>query len=320
MCFAKTRVEVQPIMVGNLMDEKPLVSIGMPVYNEERRIRRALDSLLGQDYPNIELIISDNASTDETANICQRYSRQDLRVRYYRNNTNVGIVSNFGRVLHLARGKYFVWTAADDYSMPAFVSTMVETLEKNPNSSVAMCTVERVREDGTRLDVVRHIGTANPNKMNSLNLALALAAGKPYHLFFYGVYRAEFLKQAFVGFPSVMAGDRLFVCQIALATRFQYVDEILHVRTAGKSAIADRYKHEALGRIWQDFWGPERTVLTFAPYLLHSSVIPSYRKLWVPLVVLRFAAFNFQHRWHPLVRHLAHVARNSLNRSIKRRQ
>ena len=139
MCFAKVRVEVQQNMVGNLMDEKPLVSIGMPVYNEEMHIQLALDSLLGQDYPNIELIISDNASTDETANICERYSKQDSRVRYCRNNANVGIVSNFGRVLHLARGKYFVWAAADDYWMPTFVSAMVEALEQNPNSSVAMC-------------------------------------------------------------------------------------------------------------------------------------------------------------------------------------
>ena len=125
--------------------------------------------------------------------------------------------------------------------------------------------VERVKEDRTRLDVVRHIGTADPNQMNSLNLALALAAGKPYHLFFYGVYRTEFLRRAFEGFPNVMAGDRLFICQIALATKFQYVDEVLHVRTRRKAAIADRYKDEALGRIWQDFWGPEKTVLGVWP-------------------------------------------------------
>src|SRR6266508_180906 len=94
--------------------EAPLVSIGMPVFNGQRFIRQALDSLLSMDYPNFELIISDNASTDGTAEICQDYAARDRRIRFYRNAKNEGAFGNFARVLALARGNYFMWAAHDD--------------------------------------------------------------------------------------------------------------------------------------------------------------------------------------------------------------
>jgi len=281
----------------NAMGGKSLVTIGLPVRNEQNCIRRAVDSLLAQDYQNIELIISDNASTDRTTDICREYARQDTRVRYYRSNTNAGANSNFRRVLELARGEYFMWAGANDYWMPRFVGAMIGALEPNPDASVAMCAVKRVREDGTTVDVVRHVASDDPNQMRSFNLAMALAAGKPYHLYVYGMYRTDLLRKAFDGFPSVMAGDRLFVCRVALATKLRYVDEILHVRLASSTPRGERYKDEELGRIWRDPWGPERTVLAAGPYLWRSTVVPSHRKLWIPLVVLRFAARDFAVRW-----------------------
>ncbi|HEY9297142.1 MAG TPA: glycosyltransferase, partial [Phormidium sp.] len=80
---------------------KPLVSIGMPVYNGDRYLRLALDSLLAQDYENFDLIISDNASTDKTQEICLEYAAKDSRIRYYRNQVNVGASENFKVVVDL---------------------------------------------------------------------------------------------------------------------------------------------------------------------------------------------------------------------------
>ena len=97
-----------------MADSQPLVSIGMPVYNGERFIRQALDSLLAQDCENFELIISDNASADGTQEICLEYAAQDGRIRYYRNENNLGALANFNRVLGLAQGPYFMWAAHDD--------------------------------------------------------------------------------------------------------------------------------------------------------------------------------------------------------------
>lgn len=123
-----------------------LVSIGMPTYNGEKTICRALDSLLAQDFKDFELIISDNASTDSTGNICQQYAMSDPRVRYYRNERNIGVVANFNRSLHLARGKYFMWAADDDFWDSSFVSCMVDALNNNPDAVLSFCHFAAIEE------------------------------------------------------------------------------------------------------------------------------------------------------------------------------
>ena len=135
---------------------KPVVSIGMPVYNAERYLARAVDSLLKQDYADFELILSDNASTDGTWTLCREYAERDKRVRIYQNERNRGAVENFKRVCDAARGDYFMWAAADDYWLPGFVSALVKALEADPSAGVAMTAFERVREDGTIQDAVRY--------------------------------------------------------------------------------------------------------------------------------------------------------------------
>jgi glycosyltransferase involved in cell wall biosynthesis len=90
------------------------VSIGMPVYNGNKYIREALDSLLSQTHSNFELIISDNASTDATEMICREYLKRDVRISYIRQEKNLGPIWNFNFVLQLAQGEYFMWAAHDD--------------------------------------------------------------------------------------------------------------------------------------------------------------------------------------------------------------
>ncbi|ADR19063.1 glycosyltransferase family 2 protein [Calditerrivibrio nitroreducens] len=94
--------------------KKPQVSIGMPVYNGAKFISEALDSLLAQTFTDFELIISDNASTDETEAICREYAAKDKRIRYIRQRENLGAAANFKYVLDQAEGEYFMWAAADD--------------------------------------------------------------------------------------------------------------------------------------------------------------------------------------------------------------
>src|SRR5690242_5362454 len=94
------------------------VTIGLPVYNGADHLALALDSLLAQDYAAIEVIISDNASTDGTRALCEAYTRRDPRVRYTRNDTNIGPNANFLRVLELASCDHFMWAAHDDVWSP----------------------------------------------------------------------------------------------------------------------------------------------------------------------------------------------------------
>ena len=115
----------------------PKVSIGLPVRNGEDTLRIAIDSLLAQDYQDFELIISDNASTDETSKICLDYARRDSRVQFRRNDTNVGAAENFNGVFRSSRGKYFMWAAHDDRWHSSYVGRCLAGLEQNRD--VVLC-------------------------------------------------------------------------------------------------------------------------------------------------------------------------------------
>ena len=98
------------------MNSAPLVSVGLFVYNGERFIEEALNSILNQTFTDFELIISDNASTDRTGEIARAYAKRDERIRYYRSEKNMGAGWNVRRVYELATGKYFKQAAVDDLS------------------------------------------------------------------------------------------------------------------------------------------------------------------------------------------------------------
>src|SRR5947209_1057476 len=137
------------------MAETPLVSIGLPVYNSERTLARAIESLLAQDHANLELIISDNASTDGTRAVCAHYAQQDSRIRYIRNATNIGMNANFFQVLQAARGPFFMWAAADDAWAAGFISRLLKELERFPSAAVAMSAVQLIDEEETPLGILR---------------------------------------------------------------------------------------------------------------------------------------------------------------------
>lgn len=119
------------------MNSTPKVSIGMPVYNGEVFLKDAINSILNQTFQDFELIISDNASTDQTQEICYFYATQDQRIRYYRNECNMGAAWNQSRVVKLAKGNYFKWAHHDDLCAPELLEKCVEVLEQN--LSIVLC-------------------------------------------------------------------------------------------------------------------------------------------------------------------------------------
>lgn len=126
----------------------PRLSIGLPVYNGERFMRFSLDSLLAQTFTDFELIISDNASNDETMRICQDYASRDPRIRYHRNIENIGAAANFNHVFDLARGELFKWAASDDIISPDFIERCVKALDDDPDVVLAYSKVDRINSSG----------------------------------------------------------------------------------------------------------------------------------------------------------------------------
>jgi glycosyltransferase involved in cell wall biosynthesis len=116
-----------------IVEEAPRVSIGLPVYNAERWLAESLDSLLAQTFRDFELIICDNASTDDTETICRRYAEEDSRIRYSRNVQNIGGMRNATLAFQQSRGEYFRWAAHDDRCEPTLLEQLVEELDLRPD-------------------------------------------------------------------------------------------------------------------------------------------------------------------------------------------
>jgi GT2 family glycosyltransferase len=115
----------------------PRISIGMPCYNSERWISPAIESLLAQSFEDFELIVSDNASSDGTWDIVQRYAAGDDRIRPYRNPENLGASANFNRVFELARAPYFKWASSNDWCAPGLLDACRNALDADPGAVLA---------------------------------------------------------------------------------------------------------------------------------------------------------------------------------------
>ena len=114
--------------------DEPLVTVGLPVRNGSKFIAQAVESVLHQTYRNLELVISDNASSDNTGDIVQSYARRDSRVRYYRLDHDVGMAANFNRLVGLASGEYFKWICHDDYISTEFIAACITPLLETPRA------------------------------------------------------------------------------------------------------------------------------------------------------------------------------------------
>jgi glycosyltransferase involved in cell wall biosynthesis len=131
-----------------VLSRKPRLSIGLPVYNGARFLPAALDSLLGQTFSDFELIVSDNASTDDTAAIVQQYAQRDARIVYIRHVQNQGAAWNFNYVVDQARGKYLKWAAADDVCAPTYLEHCVAVLEQDASVICCHARTRKIDEHG----------------------------------------------------------------------------------------------------------------------------------------------------------------------------
>jgi len=169
---------------------KPKISIGLPVYNGAKTIEKCINSLLSQTFQDFELIISDNASDDDSGKICKEFSLKDSRIKYIRQKNNIGAAKNFEFVLEQASGKYFMFIGCDDWISSKFLEVNLSFLESNLNfvsSTSPNC------YDGEE---------KNPNKYVDFNikgaikvrLAKFLQNAWISHGIFYSLMRTEIIK------------------------------------------------------------------------------------------------------------------------------
>src|SRR5262245_38883261 len=135
VAFQAQATQYERTVEGSMMQghSRPRVSIGLPVYNGERYLAETLNSMLAQTFEDFELIICDNASTDQTEQICRFYAGKDTRICYVRNATNLGAAKNYRRTFELSSGDYFRWANCDDLFAPESLACCVEILDWKPS-------------------------------------------------------------------------------------------------------------------------------------------------------------------------------------------
>ena len=209
---------------------RPLVSIGLPVYNGERFLAQALDSLLGQTLGDFELIVSDNASTDRTAEICQDYAARDARIRYIRQESNRGAVWNTNFVALQARGQYFKWASANDFCDPRMLEKCVGVLRSNADAVLChgrTCIVDEDTDERTPFADDVSATDARPSERFKA-VAGSLKLNNPIC----GVMRLDVLRRTPL-IPLYRDGDLVLTVELALRGRIVLLPEILLYRRFG---------------------------------------------------------------------------------------
>lgn len=213
-----------------------LVSVGMPVYNGAADLPRALAALTTQTHQNLEIIISDNASTDATPDICRHFASQDARIRYFRNETNIGGAANFERVLRLANSPYFMWAACDDWWAPDFVRANLLCLLENPRHIASMSSLKYV--DGNRFVWMPFIHRADTRPLVGSVAANVrhYVANSGMNSRFYALFRREILLKCLPFETYTAADNALIVRTLAYGTYGEVPRVLFHRGMAGESA------------------------------------------------------------------------------------
>ena len=221
----------------------PRLSVGLPVYNGERYLREALDALLAQTYTDFELIISDNASTDRTSEICQEYAARDPRIRYLRQHTNLGAVPNHNLLVDEARGTYYKWASHDDLYRPELLEKCVRELDTHPDVVLVHAWDAVIDDHGrTVREVPYELDTDDPDPAVRLRSLLRTPGGND----FYGVMRTEMLRRV-GGHDTYYNADRTFMAKVLMQGPFLQVPEVLYLRRdhAGRATRAGSHRDRA---------------------------------------------------------------------------
>lgn len=203
------------------------ISIGLPVFNGEKYISTAIESILSQTYGDFEFIISDNASTDNTESICRAYADTDSRIKYFRNITNIGIYQNFNRVFNLSNCDYFKWASCDDVCKPDLISRCKDVLDLNPEIILAYAKAKFIDEHGATIDK-RDPGW-NLTAEDPIERAKYVISAHHSINSFYGLIRSVELKRTGL-FDFYPRADHVLLLKLCLLGKFYEVPDALYLR------------------------------------------------------------------------------------------
>lgn len=246
-------------------DRAPLLSIGMPAYNSASTLRSAVESMLAQTLGDFELIISDNASTDDTWSVIQELISQDNRIVAIRQKANIGANGNYSAVFCKARGKYFKWASSNDLCSPAFLQNCVEFLERNPDYVAAMPSAWIFINDVS--DAVPYGQDLAYDEDDAVARMQSACMRMALNNVLNGVIRSDalrstFLIEHFVGSDVVLVGQLALIGKIALLPQREFFRRMSRESATQLMSAEALHAHHypvrtarALFPTWRRSWG-----------------------------------------------------------------
>lgn len=265
-------------------EKRPKVSIGLPVYNGERFLVEAVEAVVNQTFRDFEFIICDNASTDRTEEICREYAARDSRIRYHRNDENIGANPNYRRVFSLSCADYFKWVSHDDVQTLDFLEKTVSVLDQDPGVVLCYPRVKVIDEMGNVIKQRSYGLDTDPNHLvrpqDRLEKILWINWGSPP---IYGLMRSSVLRKTEL-LGSSYAADQILIAELALHGRFYEVPEdlLLHREHTYRSVHLNPSRHSLMA-----FQEPAKA---------KGIVFPAWRVLRDYLASIRRAPLNWQER------------------------
>jgi glycosyltransferase involved in cell wall biosynthesis len=231
---------------------EPVVTIALPTYQRDEQLGRAIESVLAQDYGSIDLIISDNASTDGTRALCERYAQDHSSIRYIRQPANVGPTPNFESVRHLSTGEYFAFLGDDDWLEPDYVSACVEALEADHSYSLVAGRTLFHRPDGVEPEPRPMNIDDGDGEARVLRFCREVNANGV----FYGVVPGAIDRRA-PALRNVQGGDMVHVMALAYLGKIRTLETTKSHRTVGGMTVSLANVAATLGLGWFQATAPQ---------------------------------------------------------------
>lgn len=204
----------------------PLVSVCMPIYNEERFIAETLESVLSQDYSNIEVVISENCSTDSTPEILACFAARDSRIRIIRTNMTILAGANGLQAFYNSNGQYYLLVAGHDRLEPGYIRKCFKLLHENPNVILAYSRAAFIDTQGRRVGICP--GNIDTRGGDPVSRFFQVMWGVQYGYPMYGLIRRDILEQVYNKSINLPAPDYLLLSELACLGEFAQLEEILY--------------------------------------------------------------------------------------------
>jgi len=266
-----------------MSNDHPKISVGMPVYNGEPYLEEAIKATLAQTYGNFELIISDNASTDKTEEICRDYVQQDQRIHYIRNKENIGAANNYNQLFHKSKAAYFRWFNADDLCSEKLHEKCLKILEENPNA--VMCYGKTDIIDGQGKFLKHYEDNLNLQQESVVERFTTYMKVVGLTNAIYGLMRRSALtKTLLMGDASFPAADTNLMGEIVLNGKVIEIPETLFFRRMHEDASSWDRNNQT---VQQTFWAGANS----------KFIMPTFKKNFAYFKAIKKAPISSSEKW-----------------------